>query len=205
MQFENERITTLYKRLISLYPRAFRTRFGESMEQTFKDICDERLNRAETLSLGFVGRFFIETFFGIVKENLLHLKKGITMENSIVQQRKSAIIGLILALPFMLTLLIVLSGIEPLNHYLQVVTTVNVENGFQLNALGKAFFVTTILLLPIGFVVSLAPLVKSVRTGKLRLINPFNLLITATLLVFTTSLLIGFVSEQYSCWKGICD
>lgn len=205
MIFEQKTILQFYRRLIALYPAEFRERFGESIEQTFNDLCNERLNHAKTLSLDFVGWLFIETFFGIVKENLLHLKKIITMENILGKQKKSAIIGLTMALPLMLTVAIVLFGIEPLNHYLRTITTVGTENDFHLNAFGKVFFITAILLLPIGFVVSLTPLIKGVRNDKLMLINPFNLFVTTMLLIFTARLLIGFMSEQYSCWNGICD
>lgn len=205
MKFEKEKIFIFYKRLISFYPPDFKEQFGESMLQTFNDLCNEHQKQAKPLSFGFIGWLYLETFLGIIKENLLQIKKGIAMENTINKQKKSAIIGLITALPLMLVFLIASFNIEPLNHYLQLITTVNTNDGFQLNTFGKLFFITMILLLPIGFVISLTPLLEGVRNGKFRLISPFNLLVTAMLLTLTGGLLVGIMIEQYSCWKGICD
>jgi len=35
-------IRALYNRLLALYPRGFREQLGESMQQTFNDLCRER-------------------------------------------------------------------------------------------------------------------------------------------------------------------
>lgn len=70
MKFEKEKTFALYKRLISLYPRDFKERFGESMEQTFSDLCNEQSNVKGRLSLQFVVSTFVETSAGVVKENL---------------------------------------------------------------------------------------------------------------------------------------
>lgn len=205
MKFEKEKIVAFYKRLISLYPPDFEKQFGESMEQTFNDLCNEQQKQAKPLSFGFIGWLSLETALGIIKENLMQIKKGITMENTFNKQKKSAIIGLIMALPLILAFLIASFNIEPLNHYLQTITTVNTDDGFQLNTVGKIFFISAILLLPIGFVISFSPLIQGISKSSLSLINPFNVLITAMLLLFTVCLFIGFMAEQYSCWKGICD
>lgn len=71
---EEERIFALYKRLISLYPRDFRERFVESMEQTFNDVCNEQSKLKGKISLLFVVSTFAETAAGVFKENLHEIK-----------------------------------------------------------------------------------------------------------------------------------
>lgn len=70
MIFEQKKIQSLYKKLISLYPGEFRKRFGESMEQTFNDLCNEHRKESHKIPLGIVIWMFAETSSGIVKENL---------------------------------------------------------------------------------------------------------------------------------------
>jgi hypothetical protein len=59
----------MYRTLLSLYPRRFRERVGESMEQTFNDLCRERKDAGENV-VGFVLWTFADTFVGIIKETL---------------------------------------------------------------------------------------------------------------------------------------
>ena len=64
----NEQATAraLYKKLLALYPPGFRERVGESMEQTFRDLCDEQKGRP---TRGFlVLAIFAETAIGITQE-----------------------------------------------------------------------------------------------------------------------------------------
>jgi hypothetical protein len=65
---KKDKIFIFYKRLISLYPQSFRERFGESMEQTFRDVCKEQAKGK--LSLGFVVSTFAETLVSVIKEHL---------------------------------------------------------------------------------------------------------------------------------------
>ena len=64
-----------YARLLRLYPRPFRQRFGEPMAQTFTDLCRERTDRNEGL-LGFAAGTFAETSAGIIRENATHMITG---------------------------------------------------------------------------------------------------------------------------------
>ena len=57
-----------YARLLRLYPRAFRERFGETMAQSFGDLCRERREARRPLS-GLVLWMFLETSLAIVKEH----------------------------------------------------------------------------------------------------------------------------------------
>ena len=55
--------------MLRLYPKPYHERFGEGMEQTFNDLCRERTDANGGL-FGLVLWMFVETFAGIIKENL---------------------------------------------------------------------------------------------------------------------------------------
>jgi len=57
-----------YRKLLRLYPRPFRERFREGMEQTFNDLCRERARAGDGL-FGFVLWLFAETAAAIAREN----------------------------------------------------------------------------------------------------------------------------------------
>ena len=57
-----------YARLLRLYPRPYRERMAESMEQTFNDLCRERRDAGERL-FGFVLWTIADTFVGILRED----------------------------------------------------------------------------------------------------------------------------------------
>lgn len=57
-----------YARLLRLYPRRYRERFGEEMEQTFEDLCRAREQSGQGL-MGLLVWTFLETFAAIVREN----------------------------------------------------------------------------------------------------------------------------------------
>lgn len=59
----------LYATLLRLYPETFRSRFAESMEQTFHDLCRER-RAAERGLFAFALGLFAETFAGILRERI---------------------------------------------------------------------------------------------------------------------------------------
>jgi hypothetical protein len=69
-----------YTKLLRLYPKAHRERFGEGMEQTFNDLCRERV-AAERGLFSFALWMFVETSVGIMREN----------GRSIVMQNKSIV------------------------------------------------------------------------------------------------------------------
>ena len=80
MIYEPQSVRRLYKKLLALYPRGFRERLGESMEQTFNDLCNERKQQAETRWSGFVLWIFVETALGIIREHVLLITEGATMK-----------------------------------------------------------------------------------------------------------------------------
>ena len=63
------RYRNLYARLLRLYPKPYRERFGEEMEQTFNDLCRERREAGDGL-FGFVLWVFAETSAGVIRENI---------------------------------------------------------------------------------------------------------------------------------------
>jgi hypothetical protein len=58
-----------YARLLRLYPKSHYERFGESMAQTFNDLCRDRRESGERLS-GFVLWLFMDTSVQILKERV---------------------------------------------------------------------------------------------------------------------------------------
>ena len=57
-----------YRRLLGLYPRPYRERFADSMEQTFADLCRERAGTEGRGTAAFILWIFTETFVGIIRE-----------------------------------------------------------------------------------------------------------------------------------------
>lgn len=72
MAYEHARIRTWYRKIIALYPQGFREHFGESMEQTFNDLCHERRETGKGL-FSFALRAFVEASAGAVRENILSM------------------------------------------------------------------------------------------------------------------------------------
>jgi hypothetical protein len=206
MMFEQKTVRIFYKKLLAFYPQAFRKQFGESMRQTFNDLCNERQGQAKQISFGFLLWMFIETSAGIIKEHFFQIKRGATMENIISNNKSSAIIGFLLAMPLAVLLLIEISGIEPLHGFLVALTT-EAGNNPRLNTFGKILTLGTLLLLPLGFIISLVPVVRNARSGYGFTASPVNMLIVAALFIFIAILVITFVIDQYPCWIGVpnCD
>lgn len=106
-----QEIHKLYRKLLALYPRGFRERLGESMEQTFNDLCNERNQQAEYRWSGFVLWIFVETAVGIVREHVLLIREGVTMKNTLAIPRSTALISsILLAVAFIVAPAIYLFG-----------------------------------------------------------------------------------------------
>ena len=69
MIYEPYSLRRFYKKLLRLYPRGFRDQLGESMEQTFNDLCRERYEAGGGL-FGFALWTFADTLAGTIKENI---------------------------------------------------------------------------------------------------------------------------------------
>jgi len=67
-KYSIKRYRKWYTKLLRFYPKPYRERFGEGMEQTFTDLCRERIEAGKGL-LAFALWMFVETSTGIIKEN----------------------------------------------------------------------------------------------------------------------------------------
>ena len=111
MIYDQKIVRTLYKKLINLYPRGLQEQLGESMEQTFTDLCNERKQQAEYRWAGFVLWIFVETALGIIREHVLLITEGATMKNILANPRSAALISsILLAAAFIVAPLIYLFG-----------------------------------------------------------------------------------------------
>lgn len=78
MNHSIQRYKSWYARLLRLYPKPYRERFGEGMQQTFNDLCRERSDVEDRL-FGVVLWMFADTSVGILRENItLAIKQDIT-------------------------------------------------------------------------------------------------------------------------------
>src|SRR5215475_741563 len=109
MRYVLEMVHVLYKKLIALYPQAFRERFDESMQQTFHDLYTDRQTKPGWF--GFILWMFIETVVGIVREHVLSITEGGSMKNTLVYPRAAALISsILLAVAFIVAPFIYLVG-----------------------------------------------------------------------------------------------
>lgn len=154
MASDREKVRNLYGKLLSLYPRAFRERLGESMEQTFNDLCNERRQRTERGLFGFALWLFVETAVGICKENALLIRQGDAMRTVTKNLGSAALISFTIVLPLMI---------------LEWVNNRNPHESFPLALFGFMW------LLPVAFIVILVPMVRNVRAGSSIMAKPISL------------------------------
>jgi len=114
------------------------------MEQTFNDLCNEKQQTKQAL-LGFVLWTFIETALGIFREHLLLISSGVIMLTILKTLGSSALISLLLILPFMI---------------MEVVNRRNFNEDFPF----MLFFVLWLNLFAISLI--LLPIVRGRRTGN---------------------------------------
>lgn len=91
---------TLYKNLLTLYPRRFSERLGESMLQTFNDLCNEKRQTKKGF-FSFVLWIFVETSIGIMYEHTLLIKEKL-MKNILKNIALPAGVSFLMLLPFLL-------------------------------------------------------------------------------------------------------
>lgn len=186
MLYDQTTAQRLYKKLLALYPPAFRERLGESMEQTFNDLCNERKQQTGRGWFGFLLGVFAETALGIFRERVLLITKGDPMKSFLVNLRSPAIIGAILVLPFMI---------------LELINRRNFHEGFPVPLFGMLW------LLPVIFIVLLMPIVQNVRAGNNLLAQPVGLLLRVVFLVLIAWLWGSLLMDQMPCFLGVpnCD
>jgi hypothetical protein len=148
--YEQQTARRLYKKLISLYPQGFKERLAESMEQTFQDLWNEKRQTKKEL-FSFVLWTFIETAIGIFREHLLLISPGDLMQTILKPLGSSALISLLLILPFMI---------------MEVVNRRNFHEDYPF----MLFFVLWLNLFAISLI--LLPIVRGRQTGNLDMANP---------------------------------
>ncbi len=150
MMYEQEIVHTLYKKLLALYPQTFKEQLGESMEQTFHDLWNEKQQAKQGL-FGFVLWTFTETAIGIFREHLLLISPGDIMQTIPKTLGSSALISLLLILPFMI---------------MEVVNRRDRHEDFP----SMLFFVMWLNLFAVSAI--LLPIMRARRTGDHDMANP---------------------------------
>jgi hypothetical protein len=203
MAYDQNTIHTLYRKLLSLYPRGFREQLGESMEQTFNDLCNEQ-KRLPASGL-FVLSIFMETAVGVVREHPLILVEGDVMKNILANPRLAALTSLALSLPLGLTFVAFMFDIEPLVKPLNNLITIEGQQG-DINMLGRIVIYGGLLLLPVAFVLNLRPMLKREGTEGKRKLFVLNLIVGAAILLLILFTWGGLIMEEIYCLRGIrCD
>jgi hypothetical protein len=77
------RYRNCYSKLLRLYPKTYRERFGEGMEQTFNDLCRERVQSGRGL-FSLALWMFVETLAAIVRENTTTVMRCIMNRGSTI-------------------------------------------------------------------------------------------------------------------------
>jgi hypothetical protein len=190
---------TLYRKLLALYPRAFRERFGESMEQTFNDMCSERK------PAGGIYLTFLSTASGIVTEHLSAFTHRRNMADSAINSTKSAIIGVILSLPAATLFSLLVLNIEPPFGPLE--PWLGRAEPDKPHILGSLIVLFLTLLLPVAFFINLRPVLLNRRAGHGVAASPVNLCIVVGVFAFLAWIIGSIIVDQYPCWIGVpnCD
>lgn len=179
----NKRTTAyaIYERLLRLYPREFRERLRESMEQTFNDLYKER--RAEGTWVSFVLWTFAETGIGIFREHVLLITEGVTMKTMLTNPRWSPLISFMLGVfPFMI---------------LEWATRSNAPRSDASPMLWVVLWI-----LSTGFIAILMLTVGGVRAGNRLLANPFSLLFSVIFFAAFAWMWVALVIDQMPCFLG---
>jgi len=203
MAYDRDRVRALYKKLLNLYPREFRERFGESMLQTFTDLCNEQ--KRQTDRRFFVLSIFTETAVGIVREHLLLLIEGGVVKNMLANPGSAAIASFILALSLGLTFVVFMFDIEPLVKLLNNLFTIEGQQG-DINMLGRIVIFGGLLLLPVAFALNLQSMLKREGSEGKRKLYAVNLIVGVIILVLIAVTWGGLLVKEIYCLQGIrCD
>ncbi|MCW5874224.1 MAG: hypothetical protein KIS88_06220 [Anaerolineales bacterium] len=177
-------VHALYRKLLALYPPAFRKRFGQSMQDTFADMYRAR-TRSGLAAGGLLLRASIDTAVAALHERL-------RMHFAPQQPLTASLSGFLFAVPFLLANASIATRWEPLNSILR---------GAGLNNIGGwgpgFFFVAgLLLLLPLGAYVSLQPVRQRKRVSRR---HWHNVAIAVILIVGFVSISGALGAELYQC------
>ena len=202
MAYDRNIVLTLYKKLLTFYPRGFREQLAESMKQTFNDLYIEKKQKTQGLS-SFILWMFIETGMGIIREYILILWQGDMMKNILTNPKSAAMISFILCLPLAVPFVILMADVQPLVEPLKNLLTID---GQQINTLGRIVFLGGLLLLPAAFLLNLQPMLVREGPGQKRTFHTINLIVGAAILLLITFTWGALIVEEIYCLQGIrCD
>jgi len=203
MAYDQNAIHKLYKKLLNYYPRAFRQQLGESMEQTFNDLFNERKRQTHGRLFGVVLWMFVETAVGIIREHVTQIAKGIAMKKLPANSRSAASLGFILCLPLAALFVIFTFDLEPFIRPLKELLT---TDGQQINHFGRIVIFGALLLLPIAFVLNLQPILKKAGPEGKRTFYTINIIVGTSILLLIIFTWGGLILESIYCLQGIhCD
>jgi len=189
MAYDQNTIRALYKKLLAFYPRGFREQLGESMEQTFNDLCNEKRQTKRGL-FGFVLWTFIETATGIIQEHILLLAQGDSMKNIASNPKSAAVVGFLFALPFLILNTIVGTRIEPFVSL--------IRPGAHTGPFEYVLLFIVVLLIPVGAFIAIRPMLQKGVDGK-RKFHLINVTLAAIMLVLFVIISGALISEIYRC------
>jgi hypothetical protein len=179
MMYELNTVRTLYRKLLTFYPRTFREELGESMDRTFQDLWHEKRHTKKEL-FGFVVWTFIETTIGIFREHLRLISPGDIMQTMLKPLGLPALLSLLIILPFMI---------------MEVVNRRNFNDGFPF----MLFYLLWFNLFALSLI--LLPIVRGRRTanhdvthpvptqGNARLANPRSAALISVVLFLSPGIL----------------
>jgi hypothetical protein len=128
-----------------------------------------------------------------------------TKKNIITNPKSAAIIGVILALPFVTILSLMMLHIEPPLGPLEPL--LKNPDSDQPNVIGTLIVLGAFLLAIAACIIARAPIVRTIRAGGSLLAHPLNLMLGVVILSFITMLVVGLIVDQFPCWIGVpnCD
>jgi hypothetical protein len=186
MAHDQSLISAFYRKLLTFYPQGFKEQLGESMEQTFNDLYNER-RQFQTGLLNFTIRMFTETAIGIAREHILLITEIDPMKNVLTNIKSPALISLLLVIPFMI---------------MEVVNTRNLNAIFNVPLFGFLW------ILPMIFIALLMPIVRNLRqAGNSLMANPVGLLLRIVFLLLIAWMWASLLIDQMPCFLGVpnCD
>lgn len=195
-------IERAYKKLLTLYPRPFRERFGESMEQTFGDLCDEWA-KSDAPTFRNLLVIFADTARGVLREHMSGITKKTSIRSAIGNPWAAAMISLVLCIPFAVSVIPMLE----ITMLAEPIRTVLTFDGQQLSMFGRFFVFGGVLLLPVALLLNLVPMFSLAGPERKISFSPRAVNLFTAIAVLLPILVIArwMVFEAYFCSKGICD
>jgi hypothetical protein len=186
------RYKDLPRRLVALYPKSFRDRFGPEIEQTLADVTKYE----DGPPFRLIGNLAI----GIAREHISEFRLSMVMNEMITNPKWAAVGSSIMCLPLLGAFLVPVLDIEPFLSWFKAAATID---GQQINSLGRVIIFGGVLLLPLAVLANLSAMFTR-RTIRFRP-RAINLVLGCAML--SATLFIGgwMVVEAYNCSKGICD